>query len=319
MAGRITDYFGFAVEDCSADAAKASQQSWCPFLHDTCTKTMNLDGRKIISGVCAVKQKSVDSPEVICCPHRLYADNYKMLSDIATIAFGAELPLASGRQAVNLAKKSGLPAISVFGHRWGGELRLPKQDGRSNYFVDWVLAKISPEGVLEDFCAIEVQTIDTTGNYRDSRRALVPPKREIAWSPLGLNWENVNKRILPQIIYKAQVLSREELCRSGMFFVVPTPVYNTIMSRLGGESSVQTVGRLQPSSISFIAYDYKTPARENNGKPREIEIKKKHLTMVSEVRDAFNRAQLPEENVYGNAICKALDISFVSSGGLGSV
>lgn len=310
MAGRITDYFGYSASDRSEAAMETARNSWCPFLHDTCTKTMILDGKTIISGVCAVQQKSPTAPEVICCPHRLYANDYQMLRNIARLAFEPGLALASGRQAVNHARQSGQSTVAVFGHRWGGELRLPKQDGRSNYFVDWILAKVSAKGTLEDFCAIEVQTIDTTGNYRDSRRALTPPHRDIVWSTVGLNWENVNKRILPQIIYKAQVLAREAFCQSGMFFVVPVPVYDTIMVRLGGESAVRTVGRLQPSSISFLAYDFEPSSTNIPGKPRSISIQKKRLTMVAEVREAFNRAQLPDENVYGRAICEALEIDY---------
>lgn len=307
MSGYITDYFGFPISDHSDEAVEAAQQSLCPFLDDTCTKTMQLDSQKVISGVCAVQQAGPDAPEVICCPHRLYADDYQMLRDVAELAFGDTYTLASGRQALSLAASTKVPTIAVFGHRWGGELRLPKMDGRSNYFVDWVLALLSPDGKLVDFCAIEVQTIDTTGNYRDSRRALIPPERSKVKSTVGLNWENVNKRILPQIIYKAQVLARESHCRSGMFFVTPVPVYNAIMARLGGVDQVQQVGQLQPSSITFMAYDFDSADR-TDGSPRRLKLERKHMSTHFEVQQAFNRAKLPDRDVYGRAIAEALDL-----------
>lgn len=309
MSGYITDYFGYPIGDYSDAAIESARRSWCPFLDDTCTKNMQLDGKKIVAGVCAVQQAGPTAPEVICCPHRLYADDYQMLRDVAKLAFRTDYPLASGRQAVNMAASNGNPTIAVFGHRWGGELRLPKMDGRSNYFVDWVLALLTPEGELEDFCAIEVQTIDTTGNYRDSRRALTPPQREKVKSTVGLNWENVNKRILPQIIYKAQVLARESRCRSGMFFVTPVPVYDAIMSRLGGVDQVQQVGSLQPSSITFLAYDFEQK-EWNQGVPRPLTLVRKHMSTHFEVQQAFNRAKLPDQNVYGRAISEALGIEF---------
>lgn len=309
MAGYITDYFGYPIYDRSDAAMEAAQRSWCPFLDDTCTKNMQLDGTKVISGVCAVQQAGANAPEVICCPHRLYADDYQMLKDVAKLAFRADYPLSSGRQALTMAASTGTPTIAVFGHRWGGELRLPKMDGRSNYFVDWVLALPTPEGELEDFCAIEVQTIDTTGNYRDSRRALTPPQRDKVKSTVGLNWENVNKRILPQIIYKAQVLARESRCRSGMFFVTPVPVYDAIMSRLGGADQVQQVGSLQPSSITFLAYDFDNDKRQD-GAPRPLKLAHKHMSTHFEVQQAFNRAKLPDQNVYGRAISEALGLEF---------
>lgn len=309
MAGYITDYFGYPISDHSDASMDAAQKSWCPFLDDTCTKTIQLDAIRVISGTCAVQQAGRAAAEVICCPHRLYADNYLILRDVAKLAFRADYPLLSGRQALTMAASTGNPTIAVFGHRWGGELRLPKMGGRSNYFVDWVLALLTPDGELEDFCAIEVQTIDTTGNYRDSRRALTPPERSKAKSTVGLNWENVNKRILPQIIYKTQVLARESRCRSGMFFVTPFPVYEAIMTRLGGADQVQQVGSLQPSSITFMAYDFDNENRQD-GVPRPLKLARKHMTTHFEVQQAFSRAKLPDQNVYGKAIAEALGLEF---------
>ena len=49
-----------------------------------------------------------------------------------------------------------------------------------------------------------------------------------------MNWENVNKRILPQIIYKGHVLRLEERCTKGLYFVCPKQVYSRIRERLGG-------------------------------------------------------------------------------------
>ncbi len=43
------------------------------------------------------------------------------------------------------------------------------------------------------------------------------------YSKAGVNWENVSKRILPQLIYKGYVLRRERLCSKGLFFVCPKP------------------------------------------------------------------------------------------------
>ena len=81
-----------------------------------------------------------------------------------------------------------------------------------------------PAGKLLGFVAIEVQSIDTTGNYQAEREAYLGDRivcRED--STAGLNWENVNKRILPQIIYKGHVLRREPLCQKGLFFICPRP------------------------------------------------------------------------------------------------
>ena len=188
MAGYIAEFFGYRAEDKSEQAITAATRQLCPFLGTQCTKVLSRD--RIISGVCAVRQKTVGSPNVICCPNRIYAENYKMLHLVAQQAFGCELGLYSGRAAVEKAKAEN-GAIAVFGHGWGGELRLPQRAGTGSYFVDWVLARLDKNGELIEFTAIEVQTIDTTGNYREARSALLE-NREIVTDTVGLNWENVS-------------------------------------------------------------------------------------------------------------------------------
>lgn len=197
MAGTIVDFFGYRAADDSDASLDAVAKNLCPFLHDTCTKTLGRDGS--CSGVCAVKQVSSDQ-RIICCPIRLYADDYEILRIVSRKTFGVDLGLYSGRAAVAKARSEG-GAVAVFGHRWGGELRLPKRNGVGNYFADWVLARLDERGELAEFTSIEVQTIDTTGNYRASRAGLIDGRREVK-STVGLNWENVSKRIIPQLVYK---------------------------------------------------------------------------------------------------------------------
>lgn len=138
-------------------------------------------------------------------------------------------------------------AVAVFGKGWGGELRLPQRKGVGSYFVDWVLARLDACGELAELTAIEVQTIDTTGSYGNARKSLSEERKVIA-DTVGLNWENVSKRIIPQIIYKGQVLQREDLCRSGLYFVCPHPVYHRVLERLGGKEKLP-VFPSQPASI----------------------------------------------------------------------
>jgi len=211
MAGYIAEFFGYRPEDKSEISLQSAAKRKCPFLESQCTKVLSRD--REIAGVCAVRQKSDNSHPVICCPNRIYTDNYKMLHTISFKAFGENTNLYAGRAAVEKAKAEN-GAIAVFGHGWGGELRSPQRKGTGSYFVDWVLAKLDGNGELKEFTAVEVQTIDTTGNYRTAREALLNG-REIVADTVGLNWENVSKRIIPQIIYKGQVLQREELCKTG--------------------------------------------------------------------------------------------------------
>lgn len=299
MAGYISEFFGYNASDKSSIATKTAAKRNCPFIGTFCTKVLSRE--KIISGVCAIRQKTPGSPSVICCPIRLYAENYKMLHLISEKAFRQKLNLFAGRIAVDKAKKEG-GAIAVFGKGWGGELRLPQRKGLGSYFVDWVLARLDENGELVEITAIEVQTIDTTGSYVNAQKALAL-NRELVSDTVGLNWENVSKRIIPQIIYKGQVLQREDLCRSGLFLVCPKPVYNRIIDRLGGVDKLPKFPS-QPASINFIAYD--TTTEPTDGKITPLGIVDEHCTTVYKVQEAFSSLNLPEGNVYRDAISRSL-------------
>ena len=301
MAGYISEFFGYRAEDRSDEAIAAAERQICPFLGSQCTKVLSRD--RVISGVCSVRQKTAGSPNVICCPNRIYAENYKMLHLVAQQAFENEFGLYSGRAAVEKVKiENG--AIAVFGHGWGGELRLPQRAGTGSYFVDWVLARLDSEGELVEFTAIEVQTIDTTGNYREARSALLDGRR-ITDDTVGLNWENVSKRIIPQLIYKGQVLQREDLCRTGLFFVCPKPVYDRVLNRLGGKDRVPRFPT-QPASIHFLAYDHLSGTPREDGTITPLGILEEHCTTVYKVQEAFSSMNLLDGNVYRDAIRRSL-------------
>lgn len=300
MAGTIWEFFGYRSDDHSDVAIAAAEEKICPYLSDRCEKRLS-DG--LVAGVCTIKP--VTSGPVICCPVRLYADKYRALYDVARIAFEDDFELVAGANAAEVAKANRKPVVAVFGKRWGGELRLPQKDGVGSYFVDWVLALLDAEGVLKEFVAVEVQTIDTTGNYRNGREGLLSPGRVNLPTTAGLNWENVNKRILPQLIYKGQVLQREALCRKGLFFVCPGPVYGRIMARLGGTGGLIRYA-LQPASITFLAYEHDLSVGAKDGATVPLRALAAHSTTVYKVQEAFNNVTLPDENVYRSAIEAAL-------------
>ena len=303
MSGFISEIFGYRAEDTSDTALQTIAKQVCPFLSSYCTKALWDKDNRTLSGVCAVRQVTPGSPDVICCPNRIYAENYKMLSTVAQKAFGAEYRLYAGRLAVSKAKEE-KGAVAVFGHGWGGELPLPKRKGKGSYYVDWILARLNESGELIEFTAIEVQTIDTTGSYQNARRALIG-RHEIEKDTVGLNWENVSKRIIPQIIYKGQVLQREEFCRSGLYFVCPKPVYDRVLERLGGKEKLPQFPT-QPAAIHFVAYDYLSDLPREDGKIRPLGIVEEYCTTVYKVQESFSAVDLPEQNVYRDAIRRSL-------------
>jgi hypothetical protein len=293
MASRIFEFFGYAPEDRSEVAQQTRRSKRCPFLGKTCLKTLR-DGA--ISGACTIKPKT--SQPVICCPYRLYANNYTVLADVAREAYGQEVALFPAREAQSAVVRPGECKVAVFGKGWGKELRLPNRGKSGGYFVDWVLARLNNDGGLEEFVAAEVQSIDTTGNYQEERKTYLREQDFNSWSTAGLNWENVNKRILPQIIYKGHVLRRERMCKKGLFFICPAPVYEKIRERLGGKLYEYA---LQPGAFTLMWYDVDTDA--SSGKIRELRRGGKYTTTVDQVALAFTSpSNLPDENVYEAAI-----------------
>jgi hypothetical protein len=291
MASNIVEFFGYAPEDSSATAKKFRFRKECPFLSRACTKSLS-DGE--ISGVCTLKP--VTTGPVICCPVRLYAKNYEILRDIASTAFGPNIPLLAASAITNQTGE----CVAVFGKGWGKELRLPSRaKGKSGgYFVDWVLARLNAIGGLVDFVAVEVQSIDTTGNYRDERAAYLKGRSFAGRSSANFNWENVNKRILPQIIYKGHVLRQEPLCQKGLFFVCPTPVYKKISERLGGGLRAYPI---QPGTVTIIWYDI-GPAVDA-GMQRDLVRGGSLTTTIDQVALAFTAPNnLPPPKVYEDAI-----------------
>ncbi len=298
MASRIIEFFGYSPTDQSNLAKEARHLRHCPFIGATCLKTLS---DKTISGACTLQPKGGGS--VICCPYRLYADQYKVIRDVAHKAFGENCDLYPGHQAASRPAIAGRHRIAVFGKRWGKELRLPNRGRSGGYFVDWVLARLDDKNHLAEFIAVEVQSIDTTGNYREERAAYLSGEAFGAWSTAGFNWENVNKRILPQLIYKGHVLRRERLCKSGLFFICPTPVYMKIRERLGGNLLDYM---LQSGALTLMWYDIGKPVPD--GQLRELILEDAFTTTVDQVALAFTSpSNLPDANVYETALKAELE------------
>ena len=215
----IVELFGYAPDDLSASAVKFTRDKQCPFSKTQCSKTNH--NQSEIYGTCSVSTGSNKLPgsETIVCPTRLYANQYASFSDVVADAWKQHKPtLVAGGTLENLRKEAMKHNESVvaFGQNSGAELQV---DSFGKMSLDWVLQRyqLKSDKSLKpvDFVGIEVQSIDTTGNYRDNQTFYVdarlnnrlknslPPN-----SRHGLNWANVHKRLIPQIIRKGNIYSQ---------------------------------------------------------------------------------------------------------------
>lgn len=296
MGLEIPEFFGYDPTDASAAAVASRTNQMCPFVPGPCTKPLGEGATAVRAGACSVKQVTSDEL-VTVCPIRLYQHDYRILLEIANDAFGPGRRLIKAEDVDKVVHDGSY--VAVFGKHWGKELRLPQPAGTSGFFVDWVLARIAPTGLLAEFVAVEVQAIDTTGNYRDQRDSYLAGGTAYVRNPGGLNWENVNKRILPQVIYKGHVLRREPLCTKGLYFVTPTAVFNRVINRLGGPGRITPIYP-QPGAITFRHYGVGglTP-----GNPRDLVLGGQFTTTVDQVALAFTAPMnLPPAGVYEGAI-----------------
>lgn len=297
MALKIVEFFGH--EPLAPEARPFIQDLMCPFTRLDCIKPNH--------GSCSVRTTQTDP--IICCPNRMYSNDYKAIREVAAEVFGDECTLVTAMEARRMKDAGQLTGNEVvaFGKGWGGELPLPRPrrtDGARSgaYYVDWILARIGSAGLLQEFTALEVQTIDTTGSYREQADAYFAGERFEGWSGSNMNWENVNKRILPQLIYKGHVLRREARCSKGLFFICPEQVYDKIRHRLGNRLHEYPVG---PGTISFRSYEL-GPV-DPVTKQRELIFNAQFTTTVDQVALAFTSPMnLPDQDVYAAAINTAL-------------
>jgi hypothetical protein len=255
------------------------------------------------SGLCSAEATKDPTP-VICCPQRLYANDYEILKRISKEAFGADIALLTDNAAPLPEQGAAIP----FGQRLGKELKVHSRG--SNYSFDWIIALVDGAGALLEFVAVEVQTIDTTGSYRAQSWELQNEhdgpgiegyERPVAGKSSNFNFENVNKRILPQLITKGHLLRFEERCKKGLFFVCPTPVLERIYRRLGNQLAEYAP---QPGAVTF--HDY-TLDLTSSQRPYPLLFGTGFTTTHDQLAMAFSSPQnLPPRNSYSKVVEAAL-------------
>ena len=299
-------YECFGLPPGSPMLGAAMRSKECPFVGGTCTKAFR---NGVISGACTLVNPSNGIP-VPCCPKRLYGDDYLVLSDVVRTAWGEGIPLILQDTAVPISGGFVIP----FGQKQGQEVRIAHKDlkGSSKFSIDWILAKVDADRNLEGFVAVEVQTIDTTGNYQNqfldlaeqhdpaATKGMERPKK----SSGNFNFENVNKRILPQLITKGHVLRREPLCTKGLFFICPTAVHERILARVGKLDAYS----IQSGSVTFLSYSVDG---DSANEPKSLKLDHATTTTTDQLSLAFSSPKhLPPQGVYEDAIRKALQKRF---------
>jgi len=300
MPTRILEFHGF--RPLSKESADFASRRWCPFVDEKCKKGQS-------GGACSLQAPS--APPVIICPNRLYGDQFGVINRIARDSFGSNCEMISDIEAETRRRAGALNGreVVVFGQGYSGEvgIKAPAAEGETGSFkVDFLLTKVDADLEPQSIVAVEVQTIDTTNSYKQASTSYYaekphPSKWGEGGTNAGFNWENVTKRILPQIIYKGHALRREKLAKHGLFFVLPDPVLQKIRTRIGSSLLEYPKG---PGTITFHSYQL---AEEWHGAERPLVPETEFTTTVEQIAFAFVSPQnLPPLGIYQDTLAAKL-------------
>lgn len=277
----IGELFCYQPTDQSSEAFRARRTFHCSILQDRCVKNNDdlrndpvLDGPL---GVCTVKNSG--SGETVVCPVRLYAGAFSALKEMAKdlLLRGAESPvfmLSEWRQANQPPS-----CIVITGQGHGRELDTPV--GK----IDWTCLLLDANRRVSAFSWIEVQSIDTTGNYRNIRQAYLKGLPAVPPSGHGLNWENVNKRIIPQLIRKGVfLLGSRDVPHRGIGFLTDANVFERFTGRLG--RPLVFLKQSDPAA-NFLLYSVKLAGDPSDGCVRPTTVVSKGWTTIDELCESF--------------------------------
>ena len=302
MARELIEIFGYSPNDLTKSVRSLWALGACPFISHGCSKH-NHD-QSIIYGTC-----SVSSPfgDLIICPNRLYANDYAVIKRVAMDAFGTTDNFFMYDEYIR-RREDVDRCIVALGMNSGKEVKV----GRS-LSMDWVLAKIV-DGCVVEYVGVEVQSIDITGNYRDAwhghKNYKLNQTSTIPSSEHGLNWANVHKRLIPQIIRKGLVYSKSSLVNHGLYFIVPDIVFQKFEDILG---EIPATNDINNTTITIFTYGLGPSVPL--GKSRDLIEKRMLRINLAEFSQRFiSGPNLPNGIELDNTVKRILGITSPSLG-----
>lgn len=288
----IVEIFGYAPNDTTSKCRSLWKIGACPFVEIPCTKKNH--GATVVYGTC-----SVSSPygDCVICPNRLYANHFETLKKVSQDAFG-NIPFYTYAEYVR-HREDKTSFVVALGMHSGHEINL-----NQSCSMDWVLARVEKQTLVE-YTGVEVQSIDITGNYRDNWYAYknIQEGKVIPKSEHGMNWANVHKRLIPQIIRKSLIYSQSLYVRSGLYFIVPDIVYKKFEGVIGDD--IPLVTEKAPDVITVHTYKLGEPKPE--GQIREIEEVRKLRFKMQDFSNRFiSGPNLPAATKLDDAVRVAL-------------
>lgn len=247
----------------------------CPYIKSRCPKR-STQLRDEPYPVCTLWRRSdgeADPAEdlIPICPKRFYAVDF--LTEVVAHCWPGDAP------------KNPMVAPEV------------KMAGFGN--VDFVIADVQPDGEVDRFLSVELQAIDITGSifpaYQAIRAGADLPKRPT----YGLNWDNVYKRYITQLIRKGYF---HHHWKSKIVAVIPEQVYRYIVARADFMRSPDV--KNAQVNIIFMTYRLEDdPARPGEFRPALVTVEG---TSHSSLQNAILYRDAPAKDAFTAQIKRSL-------------
>jgi len=239
----------------------------CPFIGRECTKRSTrypLEPYPVCTIWKGNSSPQNPSTDLICvCPKRFYAVDF--LKDVVTHCWPTPAP-ANARVVPEVQMKG-------FGN------------------VDFVIADIAADGGIGQFLSVELQAIDITGSVSPAYAALRSSSDLEKRPTYGLNWDNVYKRYITQLIRKGYF---HHHWKSKIVAVIQDQIYQNITAR----AEFMRTPNVQDPQVNIIFMSYRfdhDPTRPGQFKPVLVTVEgTNHASLQSVMmykdapsRDAF--------------------------------
>lgn len=252
----------------------ASPGFLCPFLGTKCVKRSTSLGKEPYP-VCSIRRNIGGEPKQICvCPKRFYSVDF--LTDVVRHCWKGDPP--ANPQIAREVTMTG------FGS------------------VDFVIADIGQDGAVSEFLSVELQAIDITGSVMPAYKALRAGRHLKRRPTYGLNWANVYKRYITQLIGKGYF---HHHWGTKIVAVMQDVVYNYICDSAKFMRSEDV--KDQSVNVIFMAYRYEED-------PRNVGAQRLVLDKVEGTSHAnLQQAVLYKDAPPRDAFCKQIERSLFRS------
>ena len=195
----------------------------CPFINSQCTKrSQKLSGPYPI---CSVFHGKGKNRKLMCvCPKRFFQTDFKQkIIDVCWHRDPPQNPII-------------VPEI--------------KMEGFGN--VDFVIADIDNDKQhVKNFISVEIQAVDITGSVEPAYQEIIKHKQTMLKNfSYGINWENVRKRYITQLINKGFF---HHHWQSKIIAVIQLALYNNLREKIRFD---ELDPESDTSNIVFMLYDF---------------------------------------------------------------